>query len=178
MNLARDAIHKAVFLDRDGTIIEDKHYLADPAGVVLLPGVVEALRLLQDAGYLLIVVSNQSGVGRGYFSEESMAAVQQRVEELLDEEGIVLDAFKYCPHSPDDRCACRKPKPGMLLEAAAEFDVALPESASIGDRTRDAEAGLAAGCAPNIVLGPVDSDAPLQSAPDIHAAAKRIVGQS
>jgi D-glycero-D-manno-heptose 1,7-bisphosphate phosphatase len=178
MNLARDAIRKAVFLDRDGTIIEDKHYLADPAGVVLLPGAVEALRLLQEAGYLLIVISNQSGVGRGYFSEEAVAAVQQRVEELLGEEGVTLDAFKYCPHGPDEGCACRKPKPGMLLEVAAKFDVTLSESASIGDRTRDAEAGLAAGCATNIVLGSVESGSPLESAIDIHTAAKRIVGHN
>ena len=174
MSPVSNTVRKAVFLDRDGTIIEDRHFLADPAGVALVPGAIEALRLLKDAGYLLIVVSNQSGVGRGYFSHDTVAVVQQRVEAVLAEEGIALDAFKYCPHAPDDGCACRKPKAGMILEAASEFDVDLDASATIGDRVRDAQAGVAAGCGLNIVIGGVDDDAAFDSAPDILAAAHRI----
>ena len=170
-----DSPRKAVFLDRDGTIIEDGHFLADPAGVALMPGAVEALRLLKEADYVLIVVSNQSGVGRGYFSHETVALVQQRVNASLTEEGIVLDAFKYCPHAPDDGCACRKPKPGMILEAASQFNIDLAASAVIGDRARDAQAGVAAGCGTNIVIGSVQEGAAFGCAPDILAAAQRIV---
>lgn len=145
--------HKAVFLDRDGTIIHDRDYLAGPEDVELLPGAAAALRLLQQAGYLLVVVSNQSGVARGYFDDAAVARVQARVDEVLAGHGVTLDTFKYCPHGPDDACACRKPLPGMFLEAIEELDIDVTQCAAIGDKARDAAAGEAAGCPRNIVIG-------------------------
>lgn len=144
---------KAIFLDRDGTLIEDRGYLADPEGVVLLSGAGDALRLLQDAGYLLIVVTNQSGIGRGYFTLEAMHTVNARMNELLAEHGVTIDDIRYCPHGPDDGCACRKPLPGMLCDAAEAHGIDLAQSAMIGDQPRDAAAGVAAGCEMNFLIG-------------------------
>jgi D-glycero-D-manno-heptose 1,7-bisphosphate phosphatase len=146
-------MNKAVFLDRDGTIIEDRDYLADPEGVVLLPGVVEGLRRLREAGYLLVVVTNQSGAARGYFTETDIHGIHDELAKQLVAEGIALDAFYYCPHGPTDGCRCRKPLPGMTLQAAAEWNIDLAASVTIGDKLRDVEAGTAAGCGTNILLG-------------------------
>ncbi len=143
----------AAFLDRDGTIIEDSHYLGAPDSIVLLPGAVEGMRLLREAGYLLICVTNQSGVARGYFSERELRAIHKRMRTILADNGVPLDGIYYCPHHPDigDEpyqldCDCRKPRPGMLLAAARDLDIDLPASVLIGDAERDIEAGHAAGC--------------------------------
>jgi histidinol-phosphate phosphatase family protein len=129
----------AVFLDRDGTIIHDAHYLADPAGVRLLPGAAEAVARLNAAGIPVIVVTNQSGIGRGYFSEADFRAVQARVEELLGAEGAKIDAVYHCPHSPDAEppCDCRKPGVGLFLRAAEEHGLDPARSWYVGDRLRD-----------------------------------------
>ena len=144
---------KACFLDRDGTLIEERNYLADPALVALAPGVPEALRLLRDAGYLLIVVSNQSGIARGYFTAEQLKAVEQRVGELLAEHGLSLDANYYCFHHEKGiipeyarPCDCRKPKPGLLLQAVRDFSLDPARCMMIGDKVSDLQAGQAAGC--------------------------------
>lgn len=146
-------IRKACFLDRDGVIIEEENYLSDPAKVRLCAGAVEALKALRAAGFLLIVVSNQAGIARGYYSMKELAAVQARVAELLEAEGARIDAWRNCPHHPKGKvpehsfdCDCRKPKPGMLLSAAKELDVDLGASFIIGDKLSDVEAGLNAGC--------------------------------
>ncbi len=129
----------AVFLDRDGTLIEDADYLADPDGVRLIPGAVEALRRLRDAGYLLVVVTNQSGIARGLYTEADYHAVAARLDAILEREGVPVDAVKYCPHHPDGtgRCACRKPAAGMYLEAAAELDIDPARSWYVGDKVTD-----------------------------------------
>src|SRR2546421_6766843 len=107
----------AVFLDRDGTVIEDLDYPRDPAGVRLLPGAADALLAWRDAGYALVVVSNQSGLGRGIIAPEQARAVHDRFVEVLAAQGIELDGVRYCPHAPWENCTCRKPRPTMLVEA-------------------------------------------------------------
>jgi D-glycero-D-manno-heptose 1,7-bisphosphate phosphatase len=138
---------EAVFLDRDGTLIEDAHYLADPDEVRLIPGAAEAVRALNAAGVLVIVVTNQSGVARGYFPESRVAEVHERLSRMLSVRGAKVDAYYYCPHhETKGECACRKPKPGMLLAAARDFDIDLAHSWMIGDKACDAGAGAVAGC--------------------------------
>jgi D-glycero-D-manno-heptose 1,7-bisphosphate phosphatase len=158
---------RAVFLDRDGTLIEDPGYLSDPAAVRLIPGAVEGLRALHAAGYRLILVSNQSGIGRGYFTPEQAEAVHQRLVDELARAGVVLDDARYCPHAPDAGCACRKPQPGLLLAAAEELGLDLEASFMIGNSPVDVGAGRNAGCR-TILLGAESSDtvAPDLEAPD------------
>ena len=137
----------AVFLDRDGTLIAEVGYLGDPDGVALLPGVPDALRRLREAGYALVLVSNQAGVARGYFTEEDVLAVNGRLEEMLADEGLRLDGWEYCTHHPEvtGPCDCRKPAPGMLHRAARELDLDLARSWIVGDHPSDVEAGHRAG---------------------------------
>jgi len=143
----------AVFLDKDGTLIEDVPYCVDPHKLRLLPGALEGLGRLQIAGYQLLVVSNQSGVAHGYFAEAALAAVEARLRALLGAAGIELAGFYYCPHHPAGRvkqyaldCDCRKPAPGLLLRAARELGLELARSWMIGDILHDVEAGHRAGC--------------------------------
>ena len=143
---------RAVFLDRDGTINEEVHYLSDPAEVHLLPGIGEAIRRLNEAGVPAIVVSNQSAIARGYFDEERLAEIHRELEALLASHGASLDAIYYCPHHPDEQCACRKPKPGMLHQAAADIGIELRKSVLVGDAHSDLEAGRRAGCQTILVL--------------------------
>ncbi len=145
--------HKAVFLDRDNTIIEDPGYLADPKGVKLLPGVEHALKRLHSAGWLLVVVTNQSGVARGLLSEEVLQDVHAEVQRQLAQHGAALDGIYYCPYLPNAPVEAyardsdeRKPHPGMLLRAAREMDLDLQLSWMVGDSPRDVEAGRRAGC--------------------------------
>lgn len=133
----------AIFLDKDGTLVEDVPYNVDPALIVLAPGAREACHAFAAAGYALIVVSNQSGVARGFFRDTALRDVRLRLEALL---GLDLDDFLFCPHGPTDGCACRKPEPGMLLDAAAEHGIDLAASWMIGDILNDVEAGRRAGC--------------------------------
>ncbi len=144
---------RAVFLDKDGTLIEDVPYNTDPHRVRLSPRSGEGLRALCAAGYRLFVVSNQSGVARGRFPEEALAGVERRVRELLGGIGVPLSGFYYCPHHPDGKvaryataCSCRKPRPGLLLRAAEEHRLDLARSWFVGDILDDVEAGRRAGC--------------------------------
>jgi D-glycero-D-manno-heptose 1,7-bisphosphate phosphatase len=139
----------AAFLDRDGTIIDDVGYLGDPDGIRFLPGALEALRLLRQAGYRLILVTNQAGVARGLITEADVQRVNRRLADLLAADGIPLDAIYYCPHHPEQgppeyrmACDCRKPGPGMVRRAIAEFGVEAGRSAIFGDHLSDA--GVAA----------------------------------
>jgi len=129
----------AVFLDRDGTLIHDRHYLADPAGVELLPGAADAVARLNRAGYFVVLVTNQSGIGRGFFTEGQYEAVHRRLVDLLAAGGARLDAEYHCPLSPDapDPDGMRKPGAGMFLRAAREHDLDLARSWLVGDRLRD-----------------------------------------
>jgi D-glycero-D-manno-heptose 1,7-bisphosphate phosphatase len=144
---------RAVFLDKDGTLIEDVPYNVDPDHIRLAPGASEGLPALHQAGYRLIVVSNQSGVARGYFPESALVAVEERLRDLLAGLGVPLAGFYYCPHHPAGQepayalaCTCRKPEPGLILRAATEHGIDLERSWLIGDILDDIEAGRRAGC--------------------------------
>jgi len=130
---------RAVFLDRDGTIIVEKNYLADPDEVELIPGAADALRRLQDAGWALVVITNQSGIARGYFGEAEHRAVQRRMQDLLEAEGVTLDATEYCPHHPafTGPCECRKPGLALFRKVAETLDIEPAASAFVGDRPGD-----------------------------------------
>jgi D-glycero-D-manno-heptose 1,7-bisphosphate phosphatase len=139
----------AVFLDRDGTIIKDADYLKEVDQLEVFEFTVEALRLLKAKGYLLIVLTNQSGIARGFFDEEQMRSVNNALQERLDGS---IDAIYFCPHGPDDACDCRKPKIGMIKQAANEFSIDLANSWIIGDKKSDIETGFNAGIATALVL--------------------------
>ncbi len=124
-------------LDRDGTIMVDRHYLADPAGVELLPGAIEGLRRLRALGLGLAIITNQSGLARGLMTSEQARAVQQRLRELLAAGGVTLDGIYVCPHAPEDQCACRKPAVGLVKQAAAELGFDPAAAFVIGDKASD-----------------------------------------
>jgi D-glycero-D-manno-heptose 1,7-bisphosphate phosphatase len=141
---------RAVFFDRDGTLMEEVEYCADPARVRVFPGVPAALRRLKNAGFAIFVVTNQAGIGRGYFTEEQYAAVQ---EEFLRQAGeSAIDASYYCPDAPGVPSRRRKPEPGMVLEAAEEHAIDLSASYFVGDKALDIECGQRAGTRTILVL--------------------------
>ena len=146
-DLTREPARSGVFIDRDGTLIEDRDYLSDPAGIRLLPGAAQAIARLNAAGMTVIGVTNQSGIARGYFGVEDYHRVASRLDELLAENGARVDAWYYCPHGPETApaCDCRKPLPGMFEKAAREHHLDLARSFFVGDRSRDLVAGIAAG---------------------------------
>ena len=137
---------KAIFLDRDGTVIFDRGYLGDPDGVELVPGVVGALRRLYQAGFVMFFISNQSGIGRGLITEEQSNAVHRRTLDVLADEGIPFMGSYICPHAPWDPCECRKPSPYLLRRAEAEHGVDFSRSFMIGDKKTDVDVGKAVGC--------------------------------
>ena len=136
-------MNKAWFLDRDGTIIEDKHYLSDPKNIAILPEAAEAMKAAQDDGFLLIVITNQSGIARGYFDMAEADAVDGRLREMLAEKGVNMTAIYRCPHLPNGippyniQCNCRKPETGMFSAAIADFDLNPTECIACGDKFRD-----------------------------------------
>lgn len=130
-----------VILDRDGTIIVHEHYLSDPDKVRLLPGVVDGLRKLKELGLGLVMVTNQSAVGRGLFDESRLALIHDRLNQLLMAEGIKLDGIYYCPHKPEDACDCRKPRVGMVLSASLSSGFDPSDCFVIGDNECDIELG-------------------------------------
>ncbi|HPF14384.1 MAG: D-glycero-beta-D-manno-heptose 1,7-bisphosphate 7-phosphatase [Planctomycetes bacterium] len=144
---------KAVFLDRDGTLNREVHYLADPDRFEWLPGVLDALHALQAGGWALVVVTNQSGIAQGLVEVDDLDAIHARMRTELASAGVTLAGIYSCPHHPHigrapwvHACECRKPAPGMLLEAQRDLDLDLAESWMIGDSLRDLQAGWAAGC--------------------------------
>ncbi len=144
---ATDAVHAAVFLDRDGTVIVEKHYLHEPEGVELLPGAAEGMRRMAELGLKLVLVSNQSGVGRGYFGRDAVERVHGRLIELLAAQGVRLDALYICPHAPakdgaGEPCGCRKPLPGLIERASRELGLDPTRSFVIGDKPCDVDLGL------------------------------------
>ncbi|HEY0022554.1 MAG TPA: HAD family hydrolase [Longimicrobium sp.] len=175
----------AVFLDKDGTLVDDVPYNVDPVLIRLTRGAGEGLRMLRDAGFRLFVVSNQSGVARGFFAEEALGPVEARVRELLRDEGVEIEAFRWCPHHPEgtvDRyriaCDCRKPRPGMITSLAAEHGIDLARSWMIGDTPADIQAGRLAGCRTILVGGRADADpalTPDHGVGDLAEAAQIIV---
>lgn len=145
-------MRRAVFLDRDGTINVEKDYLHRIQDFEFISGAVEAVRLLNEAGFFVTVVSNQSGVARGYYTEEDVEQLHRHIAAQLENHGARIDAWMFCPHHPDGKgsyalpCKCRKPLPGMLKEAALLHDIDLAASIMIGDKLADIGAGISAGC--------------------------------
>jgi D-glycero-D-manno-heptose 1,7-bisphosphate phosphatase len=142
----------AVFLDRDGTINKEVGYLDDPADLHLIPGAAKAIRLLNEAGIPTIVVSNQAGVGRGYFSATTVTAIHEQLAKQLAVQGAHLNDIYYCPHHPNEGCDCRKPKSGMLLQAAQEHSIDVRQAFVVGDKASDLDAGRRVGCRTVLVL--------------------------
>ncbi len=145
---------KAAFFDRDGTLIKDVNYLSDLDQIEILPRAIELCSFLQKNGYKLFVITNQSGVARGFFDEDFVVKTHDYLKKLFEAEGVFFEKFYYCPHHPKEAvdekylksCSCRKPQPGMLLQAAQEFDLDLSKSLMFGDNAYDIQAGQAAGC--------------------------------
>ncbi|TVL95799.1 MAG: D,D-heptose 1,7-bisphosphate phosphatase [Candidatus Kuenenia stuttgartiensis] len=164
--------NKAAFLDRDGTIVVHTPYLSSPEQLKLLPHAVEGIRLFKDHDYLIIVVTNQSGVARGYFDEESLIQIHEKLKKILIREKAEVDAFYYCPHHAEGvveqyrvHCDCRKPQPKMLFDAAQQYNIDLSQSIMIGDSPVDILAGKEAGCKSALIINPnheqeADPDAP------------------
>lgn len=161
---------QAVLLDRDGTVIVEKEYLSDPAGVELLPGSAEGLHLLQQAGLKLVILTNQAGIGRGYFTQADADRVQDKMRQLLKQEGVTLDGIYMCPHAPGDNCACRKPKPGMAWQAAADLGLDLTRTAMVGDKALDVEMGQAVGATSILVQTGYGKEEAAKCSPDYIAS--------
>ena len=145
-------MRRAAFIDRDGVINEERDYVHRPEDFHLLPGVVDGLRRLQQAGFALVVVTNQAGIARGLYGEAEFARLTEYMTALLQRQGVTLAGVYHCPHHPSAGigpwrvdCDCRKPKPGMLLQAARELSLSLPDSVLVGDKSSDIEAGRRAG---------------------------------
>jgi D-glycero-D-manno-heptose 1,7-bisphosphate phosphatase len=149
---------RAIFLDRDGTIMEDANYVGEVERVMLIPGAPQALRRLKDAGYKLFVVTNQSGVGRGYFLREAVEEIHRHLDEQFARAGVKFDRYYVCPHHPEDNCDCRKPKTKFFHDAAREFGIDLSRSFMIGDRPSDIQAGINAGAKTILVLTGVGTE--------------------
>lgn len=179
----------ALFLDRDGVVIADAHYLSDPGQVEILPGVAEAMALARQAGFLLIGVSNQSGIGRGYFSLRAFEKVMEFLDGRLALQNAQFDSFHFCPHGPDEDCVCRKPELGMFDEAKAMHNLDLSRSWMIGDKCSDVIFGRSAGMAGVLVrtgYGTKEADKlkkvlpegePLRVADDLPSAITQILAQ-
>jgi D-glycero-D-manno-heptose 1,7-bisphosphate phosphatase len=181
---------RAIFLDKDGTLVENIPYNVNPDLIELTWLAGPALQLFQHMEYALFIVSNQAGIAKGFFTESSLEPVQHRLRELLAQYGVILNGFYYCPHSPEGavnrysmRCTCRKPMPGMLLRAAHEHDIDLSQSWMIGDILDDVEAGRRAGCRGVLIDNGNETEwklsaqrTPDLSAPNLYAAARAIAG--
>jgi len=174
-----DALPVAVFVDRDGTIIEDRDYCSDPKDVNIFPGATEALQRLKSKGFKLIIITNQSGIGRGLFTLEQYRAVEAEVLRQLGD-GLI-DASYFCPDAPGQHCNCRKPATGMIVSAAREHQLSLSRSFLIGDKETDVECGHNAGVrAIRVKTGPHRDVAGSQAdwvARDLSAAAQIILDQ-
>ena len=185
----RSAGRRAVFLDRDGTINVDHGYVFRPGEFDLIPGAPEAIRSLREAGYLVIVVTNQAGIARGLYGEQDLQLLHRHLDRELERYGTAIDAYYYCPHHPEKgvepyrrECSCRKPLPGMIHQAASDLSLDLERSFLVGDKRSDIEAGLAAGCMPILVetgygAGVEDLPAGVPRVADLTAAAALVLKQ-
>lgn len=174
--------NRAVFLDRDGTMAKDVHYCRRPEDFKLFPNTAKAIKLLNEHGFKVIVVTNQSGIARGYFTEETLAQIHEKMKSDLAKEGAWIDGIYYCPHHPDDNCDCRKPKPKLVLQAVRERDIELKHSFVVGDLEMDVKLGRAVGCRTILILPNHENADREQKAPDyttvdLYDAAVWIVSQ-
>jgi D-glycero-D-manno-heptose 1,7-bisphosphate phosphatase len=166
-------MERAVFLDRDGTIIEDPGYLDSCDKVKFLPGVSEAIARLNESGFKVIVITNQSGVARGYFTEETLKEINEHICRSLAEQGASIDMVYYCPHHIEGiierykkECHCRKPNPGMIEEATRNFGIDLGKSFVIGDKILDVETGRRTGCRTILLVSEEPPNKEMTASPD------------
>lgn len=136
---------KAIFLDRDGTLIEEVDFLSTVEETELFPYTIEALQLLKDAGFLFFITTNQSGIARGYFDANAVNAIHAKIQNELNVEGLQIESFHFCPHMPDAGCKCRKPNTGMIEQACENIEIDLSESWMVGDKILDIGMGFNAG---------------------------------
>ena len=159
--------NKAVFIDRDGTIARDVPYCSKPEDFELLPDVIEGICALNQAGYKIVIITNQSGVGRGYFTEEMLGRIHEKMIDDFKKGNARIDGIYYCPHHPSANCDCRKPKPTMFLRAAKDLNIDFNHSYMVGDMSQDIEAGQKVGCKTVFVEGGSQpADTPLDTQPD------------
>ncbi len=146
--------NKAIFLDRDGVINEEVSYLSNPDDFRFIEGSIKALKILKRLGYLLIVVTNQAGIARGYFTEEKLQEIHKKMITALEVNKVSLDDIYYCPHHPNftGACECRKPQPGMIIKAVKKYEISLDQSYMVGDTLRDIETGYNAKCKTVLLL--------------------------
>jgi D,D-heptose 1,7-bisphosphate phosphatase len=146
--------NKAIFLDRDGVINEEVSHLSDPDKFFFIKGSIEALKILKDLGYLLIVITNQAGIARGLFDEETLSKIHEKMIRVLNQNDVIMDDIFYCPHHPEitGSCDCRKPNPGMIFSAVKKHDINLNESFMVGDTIGDIETGFNAKCRTVLVM--------------------------
>ncbi|MDD3148453.1 MAG: HAD family hydrolase [Candidatus Riflebacteria bacterium] len=179
-------MQKAIFLDRDGTLNPDPGYISNPDDFNIFPGVAEALVRLQQAGFMLILITNQSGISRGLISTAQLDKIHAKLQSQLAISGARLDAIYYCPHHPDfpdhagiSTCNCRKPAPGMILQAVREHNISVEKSFMIGDRSSDIKIGLATGVTP-VFIGskPLAGFETITTRPNLAAAADWILKQN
>ena len=149
----------AVFLDRDGTINEERSYITRPEDIQLIPGADATIALLKDLGFAVVVVTNQAAIARGLLTENGLNEIHRHLEELLERSGAILDGIYHCPHHPEfpssssePNCTCRKPKPGLILESARDLELDTKQSFMVGDSWSDLQAGWSAGCRVALVL--------------------------
>lgn len=170
---------KAIFLDRDGTMAPDVHYCSCVQDFELFPHSAEAIRLLNEHGLKVIVVTNQSGIARGFFTEETSAKIHEKMKEELAKEGAWVDGIYYCPHHPDDNCECRKPEPKLVLQATKDVDIDLKQSFVVGDLNLDIELGRKVGCKTILIASsplPKEMPTPDAIASNLLEAAQIIIG--
>ena len=175
--------NKAVFLDRDGTIAYDVPYCSKPGDFKLLPTVPQAIKLLKENGFKVIVITNQSGIARGYFTEEILARIHQKMKDDLEKQGAGIDAIYYCPHHPDDQCDCRKPKIFLFQKAIQDHNIDINSSSMVGDKQLDIDAGKSAGCKTVLITSDIQSNNNIGGSSDFHAkdlftAAKWIISNT
>ena len=174
-------MNKAVFLDRDGTINIDHGYVHEIEKFQFIPGAKDALKILQEHKFKLIIITSQSGIGRGYYKEEDYHALMKYMFEELKKQGIKIEAAYFCPHAPDAGCKCRKPQPTLINKAAEDFNIDLKESYVVGDKTADVKIGELAGCKAVLVkTGKAGQDKAFKinpdfTAKDLNEAAKWII---
>lgn len=177
---------RAVFLDRDGTINIDTGYINDPDEFVFIRGAKKGIKLLKDNGFFIFVVTNQSGVGRGYFSVNDLKSVNNKLVSELCNDGISIDGIYFCPHMPGENCRCRKPKPKMVYDIAGKYKINLEKSYFVGDKLLDVHTGKNAGCETILINTETDSyiedeenwTPPGFVAKNLYEAAKWIVKES
>lgn len=157
---------RAVFFDRDGTIIFDPGYLSEAEQIQFFPGVLDKIRELKTRGFLIFIVTNQSGIGRGYFTEAQLAMVHEALIAMMKKEGASVDEIRYCPHAPEDECDDRKPSPKMVIELAEKHDIDLKKSFFVGDKMSDVLTGKNAGCRTVFILHNESKEEIRASVPD------------